>query len=571
MTKKKRNIREKVFVESDEETPAVDPTPRQSHLLVNSRLSFMDEIIDEDSTPSKYSIKANTRRLQPSDSNQWETSAETKKVSLIPGIRDQNKNISYNMDHQVLNSARQNIYMRRTEERGRGIFAAELIKPGKLIMEEKPYAAVVDDKNLDKICSCCFNQAKRLMRCSSCNMTHYCSTQCQKEDWKYHKDECQTVNKVKRQPPASIRIICRILRKRSKEPQSFSAIESLQTSREKFKNKEIETFAQLSLLTRECVSPAEILGGGEMIDLFCRLTCNSFSILDEEMIGIGVGVYSEIALINHSCLPNCLAIFEGSKVMIRSIRSIQKDEEIFITYTDLGLPTVERRKELNQRYFFVCKCELCAAYDKKENFDPRGALKCQTKGCLGAIESPGTLDPQEEYSVKCNSCENLVEYDLADVERQIQDASDLYDKGFSYENKDESKAIFYIEKAFNIQKQLLHIGNHQIIKTRKSLVQIQSRKHEWLSAMSHSLELVKAYQHLFSEFHPLIGIQLLVSARIMLCLHQDEDGIRCLKDSLKILEISHGYQHTLTKKVAMSLRELERDISLRNQLGKSVI
>ena len=38
---------------------------------------------------------------------------------------------------------------------------------------------------------------KKLSKCSSCKIMHYCSVDCQKFDWKIHKFECQKFFKVK--------------------------------------------------------------------------------------------------------------------------------------------------------------------------------------------------------------------------------------------------------------------------------------------------------------------------------------------------------------------------------------
>lgn len=38
--------------------------------------------------------------------------------------------------------------------------------------------------------------------------------------------------------------------------------------------------------------------------------CNNFAITDERMVTIGAGVYPIGSLINHSCQPNCISVFE---------------------------------------------------------------------------------------------------------------------------------------------------------------------------------------------------------------------------------------------------------------------
>lgn len=50
--------------------------------------------------------------------------------------------------------------------------------------------------------------------------------------------------------------------------------------------------------------------------------------MDGEMIPNGAAIYSNTSLINHSCQPNCVVVFEKSKMMIRCIEPIMKDQEV---------------------------------------------------------------------------------------------------------------------------------------------------------------------------------------------------------------------------------------------------
>jgi hypothetical protein len=41
-----------------------------------------------------------------------------------------------------------------------------------------------------KTCRSCGVAPEKLMACSSCKKVRYCSRECQKADWKRHKEEC---------------------------------------------------------------------------------------------------------------------------------------------------------------------------------------------------------------------------------------------------------------------------------------------------------------------------------------------------------------------------------------------
>ena len=56
--------------------------------------------------------------------------------------------------------------------------------------------------------------------------------------------------------------------------------------------------------------------------LFCRISCNSFTITNAELNTVGIGIYQTASLLNHSCDPNCVALFDGRDITIRAIKPI---------------------------------------------------------------------------------------------------------------------------------------------------------------------------------------------------------------------------------------------------------
>ena len=56
------------------------------------------------------------------------------------------------------------------------------------------------EDGVDCVCSNCKHPPKEgceLKRCSRCHITRYCSVQCQKKDWDFHRFACSVVAKVK--------------------------------------------------------------------------------------------------------------------------------------------------------------------------------------------------------------------------------------------------------------------------------------------------------------------------------------------------------------------------------------
>lgn len=72
------------------------------------------------------------------------------------------------------------------------------------------------------------------------------------------------------------------------------------------------------------------------------------------------GIYPQICLINHSCLPNSHNNWDGNREheTIYAIRPIKAGEEITISY-DHGGPASTRRAFLRKSFGFDCECSVC--------------------------------------------------------------------------------------------------------------------------------------------------------------------------------------------------------------------
>jgi hypothetical protein len=112
-----------------------------------------------------------------------------------------------------------------------------------------------------------------------------------------------------------------------------------------------------------------------------KVNSNSFTITDPEMKPIGIGFYIEASVINHSCDPNCYQTFVNDRLSIKTVRSVFMNEEITLSYIDIGKPTFRRQKELYDSYHFRCDCSRCTI----KGFDTLNGWKCNDKRCNGLL------------------------------------------------------------------------------------------------------------------------------------------------------------------------------------------
>jgi hypothetical protein len=87
-------------------------------------------------------------------------------------------------------------------------------------------------------------------------------------------------------------------------------------------------YAQLIMALKQILPAKMMPTANDAMDLICRFTVNSMSILGNDYAGIGVGLYTNVCRLNHSCWPNCVLAFEGMTGTLRTIRDIAPTEEV---------------------------------------------------------------------------------------------------------------------------------------------------------------------------------------------------------------------------------------------------
>lgn len=119
-----------------------------------------------------------------------------------------------------------------------------------------------------------------------------------------------------------------------------------------------QEFAEMAVLTGKYIENAsldasKLYSPRDVAHLLAALSLNGHTIANAELKSLGTGLYTQFgAYINHSCTPNAAVSFDGSILVIRSLRPIQKGEEVTISYTDLAAPRWERRMILREQYVF---------------------------------------------------------------------------------------------------------------------------------------------------------------------------------------------------------------------------
>ena len=147
-----------------------------------------------------------------------------------------------------------------------------------------------------------------------------------------------------------------------------------------------------------------------LYNLFCRVLINSYAIMDPErrnlMGRVGTVVYVEGSAHDHSCAPNSVQLFDGTKLQIRALRDFDtKVEPPLIHYIDLKLHLDERRSRLRRQYYFECECPRCVTESSGSptvNYDILNALEKEScKITTEFVEAEKTGQPLVKSDVIC--------------------------------------------------------------------------------------------------------------------------------------------------------------------------
>ncbi len=152
-----------------------------------------------------------------------------------------------------------------------------------------------------------------------------------------------------------------------------------------YKSVDLGNFRSTAALILRAVPPAcsTAVTQEQIVSFFGRINsnCHSLHLELHPTIQFGFGLYPLCAIFNHSCYPNSLFVSEGANLTFRTIRPVDKHEELTVNYVALYAPRTQRRKELWVEKKFFCMCRRCTL--KPKNEDER--VHYATDGEIGAV------------------------------------------------------------------------------------------------------------------------------------------------------------------------------------------
>jgi SET and MYND domain-containing protein len=142
---------------------------------------------------------------------------------------------------------------------------------------------------------------------------------------------------------------------------------------------------------------------------------------------------------NHGCNPNTAFVgLPNGQLAFRTIRSVQKDEELVVSYIDIYSDRDERRQELLATKHFWCKCKRCASpLEKSIDRFLQGVVCNQCEKDVYMIPATnidllmkGERSLMIENTFKCVSCGHELEGQI--LRQSLDEAYSKYAAGMAY-------------------------------------------------------------------------------------------------------------------------------------------
>ncbi|PIK49651.1 putative histone-lysine N-methyltransferase SMYD3 [Apostichopus japonicus] len=276
---------------------------------------------------------------------------------------------------------------------GRGVRCSTNIRKGTTLLREGCIACVLCEDVRGSYCDHCLLPGyDKLMRCSGCKFARYCNRKCQKNAWVEHKEECKGLQRVAPNVPTdTVRLLARIMWRSKrltkpaidKDDKNFPlTIEQLQGDVDKMVEQRRAHIGAVFFVLEKFLG-GNLLGytAAEILRLFVVVEINGFHLFDHELKNIGYALYQRASMVNHHCEPNCLVVFDGPILEVRSLQDLKE-----------GMRNTVCPKSLNFTLLH---------YIVNQSFDDQilKCVACPVEDCYGLLKKN---DPAED--AKCASC-----------------------------------------------------------------------------------------------------------------------------------------------------------------------
>ncbi|CAG9857676.1 unnamed protein product [Phyllotreta striolata] len=436
------------------------------------------------------------------------------------------------------------------------------IRRGEVLLEEKPFVWVLCSKYRTERCDYCFTKCQ-LSKCSVCRSVYYCGRSCQKEGWTIHKLECQYLKGIApRVLPDAARMLARLIKILEKgghhtksyyTDKKYRKFKDLMSHYPNLKNDQarMEHFSSLYGVLYEFFKGESLPNSAELMGIFGRMCVNSFSICNQEMQSLGTGMYLGASVIDHSCQPTAVVTFEGTTLQLRALEALPDLDwsKVFISYIDVMATKRERQRELEQTYYFLCRCGKCSG--PEPNREMTGAA-CPEETCGNCIDSVNMRAGDQ-----CTRCGAVITEDFVRTFEDVTEMTNLH-----LENMKETTYLDVCKACLSKQKGVFYKKNVKHIKTLDLAFDSSVEFGKFDEAIEYGLRIVDSFHEYYGDIHPMTGLLRLKLAKLLHYQNDAKEAMKHLRIAKDILAITHGTTSSLFREHVFPLLQ---DVMLENK------
>ncbi|XP_076660150.1 protein-lysine N-methyltransferase SMYD4 isoform X2 [Halictus rubicundus] len=392
-------------------------------------------------------------------------------------------------------------------ELGRHVIANRFIRKGEVLFLEKPVSFVVLNHDVvDRFCQHCNRSNRDIpIPCSKCLNTFYCDTNCLNDAWSlYHCWECpgSQMGLWKEIGIGHLALKVLLTCTTTTDTIKFNEIQNLITNFDKESIEDLIVYGITAvMLTSYLLEYTDFFQRNDLNDHLAKkffdnsfnsnfhaitndnkhlyvsslllryilqLICNGHAVSKSDIqwnennfsIGqqdiVATGIYPSASMMNHSCDPNIINIFMDQYLIVRALKDIATNEEIFNCYGPhyRHTSTEQRQKILSSQYCFTCKCKPCTQPNLQYFLERFTAMNCSK--CNGAL---------------CNIKNSLFCLDCFDnpkdfQQNKIEQAETLFQAAKSCIAQEKvEEALEKLKNCLNIRRRILYKYHEDIVST----------------------------------------------------------------------------------------------------------
>lgn len=281
---------------------------------------------------------------------------------------------------------------------------------------------------------------------------------------------------------------------------------------------------------------------------------NGFALCNEEMNPIGSVLFvGNVSMMNHSCNPNCVAVFGGrwGEIEVRNIEPLDPETELVISYIPVCQSRETRQRKLLDQYCFECQCERCrdGMLSTLEDEHLRGEYR--THGLETDTKGHKNIAPMVSYAMDNVSVDNkgdnyLFQQTRVSLKRLLETmdpchetVNDLAQKllKMSIERQSFDEAVAYARL---------------VIQPFETLFQIYKHQHRRAAAY---------------KYDPSLGLNWFSLGKLLWFLERSEEALHAFENALSVLRVTHGSIHRLVADVSRHVGEASAEVVFK-QRGK---